>query len=522
MRRRKEGIILASLLAVFFLSSTLALAVDCPIPDTGQTKCYDGSTNEITCPSPGETSYGQDAQYSCNPPSYTSLAGGTMVQDNVTGLIWENKTDDGSIHDKDNEYEWSAAQSVFIATLNSQNFGGYSDWRLPTVTELVSILKYGTSPSIDNTYFPNTQPAQYWSSTVDAYDPDSAWEVSFSFTFGTIYKIYDYYARAVRGGECGSDFVDNGNSTVTDNATGLMWEVKTDDGGARDKDNVCSWYEALSYCENLSLAGYTDWRLPNIKELQSIVDYSTYSPSINTTFFPNTAWLIYEEYPYWSSTSNTQQWVMGVGFGYGDWEYLTRDIKYWVRAVRGGECGSFDSSTTTTISGSTTTTIGGGCPPESPIDCGNGGCCYTDYPVCCDDGYCYVNQEDCTGSETTTTTTPTTTTSIGECIHGECIATFECTLSLGVGWACVNDCCTNIGFTCPVSLALEGNEAQLDVIRDFRDNVLSQTPEGQELIKLYYQWSPVIVEMMEEDEEFREEAKEMIDGVLPLIREIVE
>ncbi len=52
--------------------------------------------------------------------------------------------------------------------------------------------------------------------------------------------------------------------------------------------------------------------------------------------------------------------------------------------------------------------------------------------------------------------------------------------------------------------------------------MLSQTSEGRELTRLYYQWSPVIVKAMEEDEEFREGVKEMIDGFLPMIREAVE
>ena len=104
MTTKKEGIVLVSLFAVLFLSS-IAWAVDCPIPDTGQTKCYDDAGNEtIPCPQPGEPFYGQDGNYTCNPHSYNMLASGIMVQDNVTGLIWENKTDDGTIHDKDNTY----------------------------------------------------------------------------------------------------------------------------------------------------------------------------------------------------------------------------------------------------------------------------------------------------------------------------------------------------------------------------------------------------------------------------------
>ena len=61
------------------------------------------------------------------------------------------------------------------------------------------------------------------------------------------------------------------------------------------------------------------------------------------------------------------------------------------------------------------------------------------------------------------------------------------------------------------------NSYEVAVLRDFRDNVLSQTPAGQEIIELYYQWSPAIVRAMEADEEFKEDIKEMIDGVLEII-----
>jgi len=90
------------------------LAVDCPIPDTGQTKCYD-NTQEITCPQPGEDFYGQDAQYPCNPQSYTSLAGGIMVQDNVTGLVWEVK------QDKDDTPNYTNPHDALMSLFNCKN-----------------------------------------------------------------------------------------------------------------------------------------------------------------------------------------------------------------------------------------------------------------------------------------------------------------------------------------------------------------------------------------------------------------
>jgi len=135
------------------------------IPDTGQTKCYDNS-QEIPCPQPGEPFYGQDAQYSINPQSYIKLDANdndlpdsatewSMVRDNVTGLIWENKTADGSIHDKNNTYNWGDAQNVFIANLNASKFGGFSDWRLPEVKELSFIVNSDIyNPSINTTYYP--------------------------------------------------------------------------------------------------------------------------------------------------------------------------------------------------------------------------------------------------------------------------------------------------------------------------------------------------------------------------------
>ncbi|MGD9975610.1 MAG: DUF1566 domain-containing protein [Desulfatirhabdiaceae bacterium] len=127
-------------------------------------------------------------------------------------------------------------------------------------------------------------------------------------------------------------YVNNGNGTVTDTSTGLMWQHDT-------PDNTMTWEQALSYCENSTLAEYTDWRLPTLKELVSLVDYSRYNPTINTTYFPDTA----ASY-YWSSTTlanaTASVWIMHFYYGY-DFNTTKSESKYYyVRAVRGGQSGS--------------------------------------------------------------------------------------------------------------------------------------------------------------------------------------
>ena len=118
---------------------------------------------------------------------------------------------------------------------------------------------------------------------------------------------------------------------------------------------------------------------------------------------------------------------------------------------------------------------------------------------------------------------------IGDCTSGSCVSSGECTDIYGAGWACISGCCEQVSVTttigdddCPISFALEGDEVQLDAIRDFRDNVLSQSPAGQEIIRLYYQWSPIIVQAMENDASFKEWVTEQVEGILPLVEEAVE
>jgi len=343
-------------LAAFPAAAVLVISLGCApaahadaIPDTGQTQCYNNSS-VILCPNPGEPFYGQDAHYTINPPSYTKLdASGNalpdgadqwvMVRDNVTGLIWEVKRDEpGSIHHKDNTNTWAAAQSTFIAALNAQRFGGYTDWRLPNVKELsfLAANKGTYNPTISTTYFPNTASAYYWVATTYAYSTGHAWYVGFwNGHVSANPKSDGYRVRAVRGGQTTPTLLDHGDGTVTDTSTGLMWQQAT--------DGPMNWQAALSHCQGMTLAGYNDWRLPSFHELQSIVDYSQYEPAIDRVAFPGTASAYY-----WSSTTQASSpgSAWGVYFFSGRVDVISssKSNSSRVRAVRGGQSGSFDPS----------------------------------------------------------------------------------------------------------------------------------------------------------------------------------
>ena len=152
-----------------------------------------------------------------------------------------------------------------------------------------------------------------------------------------------------------SAYIDNGDGTVTDIETNLMWQQATAPG-------IYNWNQAISYCESLSLAGYTDWRLPTLDELKTLVDKSWgYKPTINRTFFPDTVSSFY-----WSSTTlaydTSPAW--GVNFNDGDDNYGYKSYSYYVRAVRGGQAGSLDNlvisplgQTVTMKAGSTTFSV---------------------------------------------------------------------------------------------------------------------------------------------------------------------
>lgn len=279
-----------------------------PIVDTNQKFCYDTSS-QINCPSEGVDYFGQDAQYNGLQPSFKDNGDGTIT-DNNTGLMWAKNQSDKTI-------PWGKTENY----CQNLTVGDYSDWRMPTVKELWSLRDFSKGwPWLDTKYFnlssDGTQMRYHHTWTSDAYLIESEYQnrqvqgephwIVNDWT-GHIKAMEGHrFVRAVRGNpNYGvNEFVDNKDGTVTDKATGLMW-AKDDNG------KELYWNDALVFSENSELAGFTDWRLPNIKELQSIADYSaTKIPAMDTKYFNLTKvtnsveGTEQENYPfYWSSTS---------------------------------------------------------------------------------------------------------------------------------------------------------------------------------------------------------------------------
>ena len=245
---------------------------------SGQTITYDADGEVITGLTEGDALYGQDANY---------LAGETMsYQDNDdetitdlnSGLMWQQVP-------SSDDYTWAEA----VDYCESLELGGYDDWRMPSCKELYSISDFGKGwPYLDTDYFnlasgTVTKDEQFWSSnyyvgvTVEG-GSNSAMGVNHvtghikAYSAEASGPVGGKYVRAVRGDDYGvNSYVENGDGTINDNSTGLMW-MQDDNGEGID------WEAALAYAEGSEIAGYSDWRLPNVKELQGIVDYG-YSPS---------------------------------------------------------------------------------------------------------------------------------------------------------------------------------------------------------------------------------------------------
>ena len=332
-----------------------------PIVDTMQDQCFD-NRNKIPYPKSDSPFYKQDAQVIGYQSSYTKNQDGLTVLDNVTGLIWQTSPDtnfDGKLTYED-KLSWKNIQT-HPSLLNSKEYGGYGDWRIPTMKELYSLIDFrGNDPSgpnssnprpfIDTNYFTFL----YGDTSQGERIIDSQWASSnlykgnisnveggklfgVNFADGRI-KGYGlkmpqgkppgglrqrrilpgeapdktFFLLCVRGNTCYgvNKYVENKDHTISDTATGLMWSQY-------DNGKGLNWEEALVWTQQKNkekYLGYTDWRLPNAKELQSIIDYdrcpdATQSPAIDSLFrcteIKNEGGVT--DYPwYWTSTTHIQ------------------------------------------------------------------------------------------------------------------------------------------------------------------------------------------------------------------------
>ena len=300
---------------------------------TGQDKCYNNRENEtITCPSSSNDDfYGQDAYYAnldkCTPQSFTVSS--NVVVDNNTGLVWEKSP-------SSNTYTW-ANRNTHCSELNSSNYGGKNNWRVPNPLELLTIVDSSRLKPATNSNFTEMPTSSLDASnllwTNNEYKNDTSKAYYFTLYYGAyVYreKNSTYKVLCVSGDELtaatSNDFVTSSDGKiVTDNKTGLIWQKEY----ATDK----TWQQALKYCEDSTYAGYSDWRLPNRNELASLINYEKLSGS-PYSYFPDMP-----SFQFWSSSSyealRNDAWVVYFNYGYvvGISKSYTSYISY-VRCVR--------------------------------------------------------------------------------------------------------------------------------------------------------------------------------------------
>lgn len=304
------------------VAGRMSCAGTCPALQTGQRSCHDADGREIPCDGSG-----QDAEFRRGLawPRPRFEAQGEVVYDRLTGLIW---TRDASL----SEFPMTWREALdFIVRLNRDNHLGYSDWRLPNRRELRSLVSHQTRrPALPEDHpFIRVFPGWYWTSTTTAISPGHAWYVNLDgarMFYGG--KDQSFLAWPVRGAgngalpatgqiRCYSDTgavipcaatAQDGESrlgrdwpvprfeihgeAVADRLTGLRWRRAADLAGP------VAWEEALVAVAALNRAA-PHWRLPNINELESLVDCSAYGPALS------------EGHPfsdvrdvYWSSTTS--------------------------------------------------------------------------------------------------------------------------------------------------------------------------------------------------------------------------
>jgi len=269
--------------------------------------------------------FGEDADHTRHPMSFAISKDGLIVIDNNTGLMWERHLNWQWEETVPPKGKWRP-QDVFtykngearrrpyhegVQYCKNLLLGGYEDWRMPNVKEMHSIAHYAAArPAIHEKYFMGTDAGVpgygdrgkggAWAGPLAPDHNNSAWHIGFIDGHFMGYPRTGYKTtRCVRADNNGvyflPDFVDNGDGTVTDRVTDLMW-IQAVDGVERD------WESSIQYCETLQVAGHDDWKLPSNKELSSTIDLRKQRPAIDTRFFPDTDSKAY----YWSRTPETR------------------------------------------------------------------------------------------------------------------------------------------------------------------------------------------------------------------------
>jgi hypothetical protein len=285
----------------------------------------------------------------------------SVVSDMLTNLMWQDDINGTNVHKpyitKENfdAQKYTDTSGDTASTYCSElTLGEYTDWRLPTIDELMTLPIKGL-PDRDSSNFPpidkifeNIQGYDYWTNSeiADSNNDSSLirdlnkkiWAVSFEYNHDkwidkNASLIFTRCVRNIKPSVKPTFSKDVDSGIVRDNKTGLFWQDDYSDNN--NEITILDWMGAINYCEELNLGGYTNWRLPNFNELFFIVDRTKYNPSIDSVNFNNTS-----SNNYWTSTTIDRKknyaWSVNFYYGYGgngdDWQ-LKSQLNY-IRCVR--------------------------------------------------------------------------------------------------------------------------------------------------------------------------------------------
>lgn len=371
------------------LSGARGAGLAFPVPDTRLLTCMGssalGTEGEIDCPgeaggeacanTPGcgqDAQYGWDASHPGEPRFRVEGGDEPVVQDRITGLRWQRCALGQAGPDCQGTATlldgWDAA-----AACEASTWGGHTDWVLPSAKALMASADYGrTGPAFDEEVFPNSPgdfPEVYdawwidclWSGTDYAGQADVAWALmvnsgDVSQGSGLDYHLHDRdaegwegcFARCVRAEPTPSHgrFLRlepvAGEAVVADLVGERLWTAcAVGQAGADCAGEALQldWLSALVACEGLSWGGLSDWRLPDIQELRSLVDESRISPAIDEELFPNTPYYgpstTLNVGNFWSSTARSyNDFALYVDFGTGFSHFYVQSEQRHVRCVR--------------------------------------------------------------------------------------------------------------------------------------------------------------------------------------------